>query len=269
MTPQQEKKIAWALLPILVCALAGMGYLYLKPQPQLDPITGCPEDPAAITAVNVILVDATEKLNQVQREDIRQAFTGLLRNAGPGEQFILYDIVSRKKLQLVPRLVSCTLPDSGSPLETLVGGRDVFAQQRSSEMEERFQDTLDAILDTEGEEDSPIMERIQAAAVVNFKNSPAGSTRRLFIVSDMMQHSTEFSQYRGAVDADRFFKSGFFRKTAVPLDGVDVEIFYIAGAGGVRRLDSHLAFWKNYFNRLHARSFRTVTIDGAGWQQNS
>lgn len=114
--------------------------------------------------------------------------------------------------------------------------------------------------------DSPIMELIQATVVQDLKHAAPAAPRRLIVVSDMMQHSKEYSQYRGT-DGEVFFHGPLFDKVATDLTGIDVRVLYIRRVSGASRQPAgHEQFWANYFNRLGARTFVIAPVEGAAWK---
>ncbi|HEV3111394.1 MAG TPA: hypothetical protein VGY99_12955, partial [Candidatus Binataceae bacterium] len=124
---------------------------------------------------------------------------------------------------------------------------------------------LDTMLRGSGSKDSPIMESIQVVGVSVF-DTPAFhdlADKRLVIVSDMLQNTAGYSQYRGDESYSRFCTSGYFLKVRSNLEGVDVTILYLRRTD-VRHLQGkrHLEFWENYFSDAKARLAHVVSIEG-------
>ena len=129
-----------------------------------------------------------------------------------------------------------------------------------------MKEVLHAAMPEHEEADSPIMEMIQAAAVRHFKNAPEEIPRRLLIISDMMQHSHGFSQYKSTISPRQFFSSRFYKSVEVPLDNVQVDILYVTRFNGSSAQDKgHRIFWAEYFTRQHAQSVTLEQINGAAW----
>jgi hypothetical protein len=101
---------------------------------------------------------------------------------------------------------------------------------------------------------SPIMEATREVSELREFTEGTGP-RRLRIVSDMLQNSALWSQYRSTGDFAAFSRRPVWRDLRASLRGVSVEIVYLhrqrdAGLQGA----AHREFWRQYFRACDAAS---------------
>jgi len=95
---------------------------------------------------------------------------------------------------------------------------------------------------------SPIMETVQRIAVDRFTGRAADPVpKQLVLISDMIEHESDYSQYAGDLSYDRFKASRAYRKLRTDLHGADVQIYYIQRNTG-KPLNSvdHIRFWADW-----------------------
>ncbi|WP_417449571.1 hypothetical protein [Kordiimonas sp.] len=100
---------------------------------------------------------------------------------------------------------------------------------------------------------SPIMETVAAiASMPTF--SPSVKNRTLIIVSDMLENTAGFSQYRSGPDFQQFQHTAYARGVGVRLDGVRVRVLYITrhDAASAHQGAAHKAFWISWLKSLGA-----------------
>jgi hypothetical protein len=83
------------------------------------------------------------------------------------------------------------------------------------------------------------------------------------VVSDMLEHGPEYSQYRGPLDFEALRSAPYYRRVRTDLQDVEVEIFYIRrnGAEGIQGA-RHVEFWQDFFIDQGATLIRVVSIQG-------
>lgn len=234
----------------------------------IHPETMCPTRAGveSVSAVNLILIDRTDPITEIEASDIRKHLNSFARQSVVSEKIAVYEIGQAANLSATPRIVLCN--PGGARSDTI---EDKMSRNPVSErlFQEKFLNGLDRILREmlviAPQADSPIMELVQAAVVENLKHGTSNIPRRLIIVSDLMQHSREYSHYQG-LGEQAFFDGAFFKKVATDLAGIDVRILYIKRLQGRNKQpEHHVQFWKKYFERLGARSFVEIPIEGAAW----
>ena len=235
-------------------------------KPKVDQRTLCAQGPRR--ALNAIVIDRSEPFNALQQRDILQTLKRFAAQSEAGEQFDVIEMGVLGNLSVEPVAVLCnpggnkddTLRDR---LETTAISKRVF--------EERFVQGLKSAVQQELSvppmANSPIMEMVQGVQVAVLK--PADAThKRLIIVSDLMQHSSNYSQYgKATYDWPQFKQSDAFKRLAVDVSGVSVRILYVPRKTGPSvQKNGHMEFWSQYFTELGAKEVRFDVIEGGAWQ---
>ncbi len=251
---------------ILICA--AIYVVVTEDAPKVERATFCPVDRKLIPLHSVVILDRTEPLNAVQKEAVRVELRKVLEKSEPFERISLYEILGRKSVEAKPIVILCNpiRPKKGSEFSQKFETDELLALKKFQQVFlERFMAKVDERLDVVAQQDSPILEMLQAVNVHDLKAVPAGAGKRIMIFSDMMQHSPDYSHYKEKPTA-AFFKSTFYKRVATDLSGTDVHVYYINRAGGVsQQPDGHKEFWQSYFSQVGASGTGFVPIEGAGW----
>jgi len=224
--------------------------------------TLCPANSEYLTGINVVLIDRTENISDVQRVVLENRFHDMVEGSAPGEKFVIYEIVQKDGLDIIPDIEICNPGHGALPVIS-----NILDEKRYNELfEQKLNTVFKRDLQIKEQVNSPVMEIIQAVAGINFSSLHGTLPMRLIIVSDLMQHSGLYSQYASRSEAGDFFHSRVFEQVAVPLDGVDVEVWYLPRfSGPSAQPQGHREFWNHYFTALNARSVIFSTVTGAGW----
>ncbi len=146
----------------------------------------------------------------------------------------------------------------GEKANALYQNPGMIEERYRKEFREPFDSIVSAMLDSRGADRSPIMESLQALLVSAPGFVDATYSRRVIVVSDLIQNSEAFSFYRGDTWKG-FIRSPDALRLAGRLQDIEVEICRIprpdAGVD-MKQVDN---FWFNYFNRAGVSSIRTST----------
>jgi hypothetical protein len=215
-------------------------YLSLKSdRDALDMTTYCPKSgPKDVTAV---LIDRTDGISERQAGVIKNLIQRWASEVPKNGAFRVYEVTGNPGLES-PKMSVCN-PGTGEDANPLISnpGRE------SARYKEKFGDPLNAMIvgmqsDTEASV-SPIMEAIQGIVIQEF--SSGAERRRLILVSDLMQHTPEFSLYKDPPDIQEFRKSPYGRKVEVSLRGVSVEV-QILRSSSSKQSDEVGQFWLDW-----------------------
>lgn len=245
---RKKDRVGYTIMAASAAALALLGITAATGRSaKVDKTTGCPLDHHAPVAHTVILIDETDQLN---RDELAYAKALVLNEyhwLPLGGRLTVRNIVADPDQG--EDIVVCRMND-GSASSGLTSNPKMERAQFEKVAGARL-NQLYASLSTAAPQDySPLLESIAAAANrPNFGGDVA--QRRLVILSDMAQHSEEFSQYGGKghlrppPEAAEEFKPD--------LKGVEVRIHYVqrhklVGLQGT----SHRNFWTGYLHHLGA-----------------
>jgi hypothetical protein len=108
---------------------------------------------------------------------------------------------------------------------------------------------------------SPILEMIQIVGLNGFRKHDISGERRLFIMSDMLHNTPQFSMYRDRQEYLVFSDSDYGRKAHSELNGVDVELYYLINTPKLQTR-RNLKFWEDYFDASGARIIKVRPLEG-------
>lgn len=251
---------------VLGIALVGAGigvYVWATtPRPPArNQQTFCPlEGPRSLT---VMLLDTSDDLPKPTRDEITKRLTELADEIPEHallELRLLDPAVDGGKI-----VFSLCNPGNGEGLNEFTGNPSL-AKRR---WREKFREPLDRALSTglqpHRTETSPILGTLQAIAIERFSGRiAAGVPKSLFIISDMIEHGKEYSQYRGDVSYDRFRKTPAYLKLRTDLNGAQVQILYVQRLSARIEPASHIRFWIDWIQDNKGTFGRAIRLQGAG-----
>ena len=271
---QQGRRKQWigVLLLLLVAATVAALFAYkLSLQQQrvaLDPDTLCPLDgPAGYLAV---VFDKTDSYNQVQQRYLQRWFQRLKQDLPTGTQVSLYVIDGSGQARLDPSLVVCN-PDDGQHANALIENPALLQQRWRQRFEEPLDRAISAFMQPSSADNSPIFEMLQVVALSAFPAAAAAGNdsdanavpKRIVLISDMIQHTPQWSHYRGQTDLKRLKASPYFTRVGTNLQGAEVEILYVRRDGSERLQNKrHALFWADYIAAIGGRVTLVERIDG-------
>jgi hypothetical protein len=121
-----------------------------------------------------------------------------------------------------------------------------------SNFEENFKNKIDDVIKTvsgtKGASASPIMESIQAIALIEFGNVSGNGKNKLILVSDLIQYSdsSNLDLYKPLHNYQKLKQSGSLNRLYAPLKGVEVNAMILQNNPSLQN-DNFVAFWKSYF----------------------
>jgi hypothetical protein len=253
-----------ALTVLALGVLAAGAYVYatVARPPTLDQATLCPVD--GPRAVAVVLLDSTDEIPEIAKREIRTVLVDM------AETLPAYDLLEIRLL------------DPKTP-----GGKSIFARCNPGDgtglseytanprlARQRWLEGFRAPLDVALEEGfhplpgktSPIMETIQRIAVERFTGRAVEEVpKSLVVISDMLQHGPDYSQYGGDLSFGRFKTSRAYKKVQTDLHGADVLIYYIQRQTGkpINSAD-HIKFWADWVRDNNGRLKQASKLQGVG-----
>ncbi len=245
---QRADLLGWMLLVGVGAIVVLVFWLYFRvasARPHFDQVTNCPTDgPRSLT---VVLLDATDSLDVIQRTDILQHLEDIKDKIPRYGELELFTVVPAGDHLLSAQFAACN-PGHGAEINQIYEN-PTMAEKRWKEFSTKMSDTLTTLLAGHPEDTSPILESIQQAAVQSFTGPNANNIpKQLVIVSDMIQNTTELSQYGPITPFERFKESHYYLKVRSDLPGVDVTILLLnRPQNGLGRGAALMKFWKQYF----------------------
>ena len=253
---------ALAVLSLAVLAAGAYYYFTLPRPPVLDRASLCPVGgPRAITA---ILLDSTDEIPDIGKREIKTILTDIAETL-PDYALLDLRLLDPAAAGGRPIFAKCN-PGDGSGLSEYTGNPRLARQRWMDEFRQPLEQALAAGLKPTPGKTSPIMETIQRIAVERFSGRTAeGIPKALVLVSDMLEHQPDYSQYSGDLSFARYKASRAYKKLQTDLHGAAVSIYYIqrATAKPVNSA-SHIQFWADWIRDNNGQFKQASKLQGEG-----
>jgi len=269
LSPKQARKRRKDLLgkaglgATVLIVLAALTYMWKTSPPSLDQGTLCPEDTGPSSYWAVIL-DGTDRYNAVQQRSIRNEFNSIKEQVPKHGMLAVYSVPTQPARALEPIVKLCN-PGSGEDLSIWTSNPELAQRRWREDFDTPLQQTIGSILNDTARQRSYIMETIQAVKVG--ADAFDVRDRRMFIFSDMMQHTARYSHYRPRVPSFEGFDEmeSYRRKVQTNLSEWEAEVFYARRDNALaERVQGrkHIYFWEQYFAAMDGRIVRVKRLDG-------
>jgi len=254
--PRQRKDagLGWAgvggiLLLLLAIASGGaLAYFYFATpaRPVLDAQTLCPvSGPEGIT---VVLVDTSDDLPETTQREILGQLDDMITTLPPFYRLDIrvLDIAGGRSRSLFSK---CN-PGDGAGLSEWTDNPRIARLRWIEDFRKPAAAAMKNSIASAKANSSPIMAAIQDIAIDRFSSAQSRDARKtLYIISDMIEHTRDYSQYARAGDLSfqRYKQSPAYLKFRTDLHGATVIIRYVTRqVNGQQLLDGtrHIEFWK-------------------------
>jgi hypothetical protein len=238
-----------ALLLLLAITSGGaLAYFYFSApvRPVLDPQTLCPVDgPQGIT---VVLVDTSDDLPETTRREVLGQLDDMITTLPPFYKLDIrvLDIAAARSRSLFSK---CN-PGDGAGLSEWTDNPRIARLRWIEDFRKPAAEAVKSSVAAAQSNTSPIMATIQDIAIGQFSGAASqGARKTLYIISDMIEFTRDYSQYPRAGDLtfQRYRQSPAYLKFRTDLHGATVIIRYVTRqAGGQPLVDGtkHMEFWK-------------------------
>lgn len=237
-------------------------YVRTPAPPKLDRASLCPVDgPWSVTA---ILVDTSDDLPDITKKEIS---TLLLSEAQTLPAYALLQIRVLESTKSAARtILSRCNPGDGQGLSEWTANPAMARKRWLSEFQKPLVDALKSGLVSDPGKTSPIMASIQDLAVELFTGPRTeGRSKRLIIVSDMLENNFGYSQYKDELSFEKYRSTPSYRQFATNLQNAEVSIFYIQ-RNTRRKIDekAHVKFWEEWVRDNKGRIGTITRLQGVG-----
>jgi hypothetical protein len=244
------------------CSVAGPARTSTAANRPVDHATGCPQD-EEYSGIFAVLLDTTDPISPVQQEIVRKKLDEFGKNLPRYGKLEVFAVRSTSDRLIEPLLQVCN-PGRANDTNVLTGNPTLMEKK----WHEEFMNPLDkslkvALSDFVSAKQSPIMEEIQEVSVDAFFETPPKTSKRLVIVSDMLQNSAVLNQYRQIEPFQEFEHQPGYVKVRPELDDVEVTILYVRRSSEFNRQGKrHVEFWQAFFAASGARIEEVMSISG-------
>ena len=227
---------------------AALVYFYFATpeRPVLDPQNLCPVDgPHGIT---VVLVDTSDDLPETTRREVLGQLDDMITTLPPLYKLDIrvLDIAGTRSRSLFAK---CN-PGDGAGLSEWTDNPRIARLRWIEDFRKPAAEAVKTSIASAQSDSSPIMAAIQDIAISQFSSVASESAKKtLYIISDMIEYTKDYSQYPRAGDLSfqRYKQSPAYLKFRTDLHGSAVIIRYVTRQSGGRPLvdgTKHMEFWK-------------------------
>ncbi|QRM35448.1 hypothetical protein [Microvirga sp. VF16] len=249
-------------LTLLGCGILVYIWMTSKTPPILDSATLCP--PEGPHSATVILLDSSDALPGVTRQEL---LTYLVDTAEAMPEHGLLEI--RRLSQDAPggsTVFSKCSPGTGDGDSVITTNPELRRKRWRERYLEPLKRELEAGLSPAESKTSPILATLQGIAVERFGgNRAAAMPKTLIVVSDLIEHGSDYSQYQGDLSYGRFQRSNAYKRVKTDLNGAEVNFRYVQRVTQ-KPINSaeHIKFWKDWVDDSNGRFKSAKKLQGAG-----
>ena len=236
------------LLLLAITSGGALAWFYFSaaPRPVLDPQSLCPVNgPQGVT---VVLVDTSDDLPETTRREVLGQLDDMITTLPPFFRLDIrvLDIAGVRSRSLFSR---CN-PGDGAGLSEWTDNPRIARLRWIEDFRKPAALAVKSSIAAAKAASSPIMAAIQDIAIDQFSGAATQNARKtLYIISDMIEFTRDYSQYPRAGDLTfgRYRQSPAYLKFRTDLHGATVIIRYVTRqTSGQALLDGtrHMEFWK-------------------------
>ena len=261
----RSKNILGVLLILCVLAifafLAFFRYELQHEQLAYDPETLCPIETESPKYVALVF-DKSDTYNKIQQGFLRRFFTEFKAGLAPGTQVSIYVIEDQKNKEIAPGFVVCA-PRTGQDANAFYENPKRIQQRWQRQFEQPLDQAIAGFMQASQSESSPIMEIFQHLSLSAFPVGDSSADKQIIIISDMLQHTPEWSHYRGQMDFTALQKTSYYQRISTHLKNAEVTILYVR-RDGMEKLQNkrHAFFWADYIKSMGGQVTLIEKIDG-------
>jgi hypothetical protein len=213
-----------------------------------DPDTLCLGN---VSAHTIVVLDQTDVLNINHQRFILNYINKEKDKLGKHEKFSIFSLTENTYINPEPIFSKCN-PGNGKDANQLYQNPKKIKKKFEGLFSKPLKDNLSNAMDGMTSSRSPLFEIIRE---LSYRDdfSEVVNKRTLIIISDMMHHTKEYSQYKNDQNYQKFSDSSYAEEVAVDLNSVEVRIVYLLREKLENLQGSqHLSFWEGYFKNTGA-----------------
>jgi hypothetical protein len=253
-----QGKLLIFLASLVLLSIAYGIYILNSKYVKRDDISMCREDGYVIKE-SVFLIDATDSFNDTQAIVVKKELENILTNSLVDERFSLY-VINEKISDKKPLFEVCN-PGDGSDKSELTSNKRRLLKGWEEKFFNKVTSEIDKLIGQNTANSSPIMEAIKYSAAHSIYSSPAKS-KKIYIVSDLLQHSSNYSHYKEESAFNTFKKREEYNAVRPDINNVEVEILYIYRTeNSTKQNREHIMFWESFISSAGGSISRVKTIN--------
>lgn len=252
------------LILCVITVFASLAYFRYQLQDQqalYDSETLCPIGIASPKYVALVF-DKSDTYNKIQQSFLRRFFSKLKTGLQPGTRVSIYVIDDQKDKDIAADFVVCA-PRTGRDANAFYENPKRIQQRWQQQFEKPLDQAIEGFMQTAEAESSPIMEIFQHISLSAFPPGNTSAEKQIILISDMLQHTPEWSHYRGQMDFSALQKTSYYQRINTDLRNAKVSILYVR-RDGMEKLQNkrHAFFWADFIQAMGGQVSVIEKIDG-------
>lgn len=259
----RDRKYAWratVLALLALAALAGLGAWKFLSHSEVPTDLLCPASRGPSAHV-ILLVDKTDPLTFTQGKAFNQILEDFTKGkyAREGELLSVFVLGEDFRDTADPIFEKCN-PGDGSSRSKVTENPELWRRKYQNEYVKPLMDLEQQMRALESSKWSPILEMLQVVAL-RFAKYDVQGRRSLFVVSDMLHNTPDYSLYRDPIDYSVLKGKPFFARKRSKLDAVGTNIFFLMNSPPLqtRKLSK---FWEDYVKDMGGSLESTEPLPG-------
>lgn len=211
----------------------------------------------------VIVIDHTDSINPTQKASIERRLWDVASSVKKNGSIRFFSVDTNYHEILNPEFELCN-PGSEDDVSDWDGNKRLARKRYEKLFSGLVKEKMDGMLSADTASRSPIMKSVQAAVVNSFIGKENKAViKRIVLVSDLLEHSNDFSLYGNAPDFEIFRKGNYWPAVKSDMNDVSVTIFWLNRKGAEKFQKPQLkTFWQMYFIEQGATEVRFIPIEG-------
>lgn len=244
---------------LLGLAALGVTYALAPAPPTLDKATLCPV--AGPRSVTVVVLDNSDPFADATAKEVSTRLTDLAESI-PAHGLLEIRILDPEAATGRTAFSACN-PGNGSNLSQITGNPEMARRRWLDGFATPVKAALEGSIRGTPSKLSPIMATLQRAALDRFSGRALeGVPKTLVVVSDMVEHGPDYSQYQGEPSFERFRETPAYAKTRADLHGAEVRILLVQRIKGPDPVKL-LRFWEAWVKDGNGRLAQADRLQGA------
>ncbi|MDT8424850.1 MAG: hypothetical protein RQ733_02635 [Methyloprofundus sp.] len=261
---QRKNLIGLVLIFAVLALIAGLAFFRYELQNNqavYDPETLCPIDVTSPKYVALVF-DKSDTYNKIQQQFLRRFFSEFKAKLLPSTRISIYVIDAHNNKEISPDFVVCA-PRTGDDANAFYENPKLIRQRWHERFEQPLDQAIDGFMQPAQADFSPIMEVFQTISLSAFPPHADAAQKQIILISDMLQHTSEWSHYRGQMNFSQLQKTVYYQRINTDLQQAEVNILYVRREG-MEKLQNkrHAFFWSDFIQSIGGQVTLIEKIDG-------
>lgn len=256
---KKDKQANWIFLLLAIIFITSGFYLgYVNyTAVELSKIDGCPVKGGA-RGTTAVLFDNTDKYAPVIEADLRANLYKIKESVARYQKLAIY-VITEDANNIRPIIEICNpgSMEDESKFAFLYRTPKMVQKKWEKEFSNDVDNIIEILLKGGTSDWSPIFEMIQAVNISSLKhsNDDYRNENKLYIFSDFLHNSPEFSQYKDKSNFEDFKKNNktYYEKVYSMLRDTYVKLF-VVNRPQSESIESINSFWKDFFIATEAKN---------------